>query len=101
MSFSEQFTQDLTNKFAPAGRRFEVDQGRVYDRIVEVDEHGRRSAHAFVVRKTGDLVKCGGWKAPQKSASGELAVRYHLGDPDGYTAAVQDADLFGRYLYSR
>ena len=78
-----------------------VQPGRTYDRLVITYDGGSPSCYAFVVRATGELVKSGGWKTPQKSAGGALAVRYDLSEKDGFLAATNDADVYGRFLYAR
>ena len=43
-----------------------VEYGRKYARIVKVDQsNGGRSVHTFVNMLNGDILKAGGWKAPQ------------------------------------
>ena len=43
-----------------------ADIGRKYARVVKNDQHnGGRSVHTFVNLKNGDILKAGGWKAPQ------------------------------------
>ena len=42
--------------------------GRKYARIVKVDQlNGGRSVHTFVNMLNGDILKAGGWSAPQKN----------------------------------
>ena len=69
-----------------------------FDRIViqSGGVTGQRSVHAFVDRATGDLIKSGGWKAPQKEKDG-LAARYNL--VTEFDLAVEHADPYGSYLY--
>lgn len=80
------------------GYTFTVEAGGKYDRIVEASG-GQRHVHAFVVRATGGLVKSATWKAPQREKDG-LAVRYVLSVEDEFTAAIEDADPYGAYLYA-
>jgi hypothetical protein len=95
----------------------EVESGAKYDKLVEksqlvkVLEDGTLepvggfgpggSAHAFVVRATGDLVKAASWKAPQKSKThpSGLAVRYNVATEEGFAAAVANCTSYG-YLYA-
>ena len=45
-----------------------VDYGKKYARVVKVDKmNGGRSVHTFVNMLTGDILKSGSWKAPQKN----------------------------------
>jgi len=41
--------------------------GRRYVRIVREDSSGSRSAHAFVDRTNGDVMKAASWKGPAKN----------------------------------
>lgn len=90
--YADEFAEQLSAKF---GAQIDVVHGRVYDKIIH--DHG---VHAFVVRKTGELVKPATWKAPQKGING-LAVRYDLSDPEDARKAIMAADLYGGYLYER
>lgn len=96
---SVQFAEALTEKFKTESeftmKRFSVQYGRKYDRIVqEVPEHSNgASVHAFVEKETGDLYKAAGWKSPAKG------VRYN--GAELLTLAVENADVHGRYLYAR
>ena len=43
-----------------------ADMGRKYARVVKNDQlNGSRSVHTFVNMENGDILKAGGWKAPQ------------------------------------
>ena len=45
-----------------------VDYGKKYARVVKNDQlNGGRSVHTFVNMLTGDILKSGSWKAPQKN----------------------------------
>ena len=45
-----------------------VDYGKKYARIVKNDQlSGSRSVHTFVNMLNGDILKAGGWSAPQKN----------------------------------
>ena len=45
-----------------------ADMGRKYARVVKNDQlNGSRSVHTFVNMLNGDILKSGGWKAPQKN----------------------------------
>jgi hypothetical protein len=60
------------NKFYPSAN------GRKFIRIVREDvRSGQRSVHCFVDATTGDILKDGGWKAPQ---------------PNGKRGSIYDAD---------
>jgi hypothetical protein len=70
---------------------FEVIPGRKFDKITQATQNGSHcSVHAFVERMTGHVYKAAGWAKP---ATG---IRYT--DVDD---AIEAADLYGRYLYSR
>jgi len=81
---------------------YSVEPGRKYNRIVQENKSwGGRSVHAFVERATGKLVKSAGWKAPQKTSTGELAYRFDISTLEGLEAAVEASDRHGGYLYQR
>ena len=45
-----------------------ADIGRKYARVVKNDQlSGSRSVHTFVNMENGDILKAGGWSAPQKN----------------------------------
>ena len=45
-----------------------ADIGRKYARVVKNDQlNGSRSVHTFVNLENGDILKSGGWSAPQKN----------------------------------
>ena len=45
-----------------------ADLGRKYARVVKNDQlNGSRSVHTFVNMENGDILKSGGWSAPQKN----------------------------------
>jgi hypothetical protein len=48
-----------------------VDRGSKNLRIV-LEEDGRRSVFCFIDRKTGDVLKAAGWKAPAKGVRGNI-----------------------------
>ena len=56
------------------------------------------SAFAFVDRRTGDLIKPGGWAKPQRDKNG-LVVRFNL--ERSFELAVDAADPYGSFLYKR
>lgn len=87
-----EFANKLNIKFTSARQILAVKAGRKYDKIVWTDHDGRPSSvFAFVERKTGDLYKAEGYNVPAKH------VRYS-GD-ELLTAAVDDADEYGGFLY--
>ena len=48
--------------------RVTADIGSKYARVVKVDQlNGSRSVHTFVNMENGDILKSGGWSAPQKN----------------------------------
>lgn len=62
---SDYITANFTN-VKPADD-WRMDMGPKYVRVV-----GNGSAHCFVSRETGDVLKCAGWKAPAKHARGNI-----------------------------
>lgn len=101
MSKSHDFARMLTEKFKNEDYigfdSLEVHQGRKYDKIVVVrDYQGTRRADrvfAFIDKATGDLYKPASWKTPAKHK------RYNGNEL--LNMAVEDADLYGRFLYMR
>lgn len=114
MSISTDFAQALQDKFDATleleqlhgknqwtvGTDFSVESGQKFDRIVQArrSDYSGRSVHAFVEKATGKLIKAGGWKAPQKDKDGP-AYRFDLSTTEGFTEALNAADLHGGYLY--
>lgn len=97
---SLRFAELLTDVFQPKGQTFDVIPGRVYDKVVATYNFGR-SVEAFVVRKTGAVVKAASWDAPQKNLKGELAIRYVMTDDDSVKAIVAERQKSSAYLYAR
>ena len=102
MSQSTEYAQALTQKFM--SDIFTVHEGRKFDKIVQkkTSESGA-SVHAFVNKETGDLIKPATWKAPQKSVKhpSGWAVRYNINTLDGFNEAINEADIYGGYLYEK
>jgi len=72
---------------------FVVETGRKYHKIVMVNN--QRSVHAFVDKKTGEVYKPAGWKAPAKH------VRYDLRVIKDREYVLENCDWAGGYLYMR
>ena len=72
--------QDLVNKYYATNfdiltpSLLEMSDGRRYIRIDTINDGGRgqRSVWAFIDKKTGDILKPAGYKAPAKHARGNL-----------------------------
>lgn len=72
--------QDLVNKYYATNFNIltpsllEMSDGRRYIRIDVINDGGRgqRSVWAFIDKKTGDILKPAGYKAPAKHARGNL-----------------------------
>lgn len=82
---------------APAltASEYDVIPGRRYDRIVSVLSNGQRTAHAFVDRTTGDVLKAAGWSRPAPGVRGNVATA------EGLEALVAAARRSPSYLYAR
>jgi hypothetical protein len=76
---------------------FIIESGRKYHKIIMIDDSVRknRSVHAFVDRKTGEVYKSAGWKAPAKG------VRYDLRLIEQREWLLENADWAGSYLYAK
>jgi hypothetical protein len=77
------------------GYDFTFESGRKYHKIIMIDNGGGRSVHAFVDKKTGEVYKSAGWKAPAKG------VRYDLRLIEQREWLLENADWAGGYLYAR
>ena len=80
---------------APEGYSYAIDGGRKYHKVWMSTESGNRSIHAFVDKKTGDVLKPASTKAPAKG------VRYRLLDEASREEMLSRADWAGGYLYAR
>lgn len=82
MSSNENFNNALTTFLASAQEkvdtfykgeaRLTTTVGRRYVRVVRVLYGNQQSAHCFVDRTTGDVLKASSWKAPAKGARGNI-----------------------------
>jgi len=63
--------------------------GRKYDKIIKNHNNGQTTVVCFVEKKTGDILKPAGWKAPMKGARGNIY------QPESY----KDMDPHGSWLY--
>ena len=88
---------DALKDAAPDGYDYIIESGRRYHKIIMVDDSVRknRSVHAFVDKKTGEVYKPAGWKAPAKG------VRYDLRLIEDREWLLENADWAGSYLYLR
>jgi hypothetical protein len=73
--------------------KFYIESGRKYHKIIMETDSGSRSAHAFVDKKTGSVLKSASWKAPAK---GE---RYNLLIIKDREWLLEHATWSGSYLY--
>jgi hypothetical protein len=72
--------QDVINKYYANGfdmltaSQLEMSDGRRYIRIDCISDGGRgqRSVHAFIDKKTGDVLRAAGYKGPAKHSRGNL-----------------------------
>jgi hypothetical protein len=74
-----------------------VERGRRFDRIAE-NNGVQRMVHVFVDRTNGDVIKAAGWKSPQRTRDGRLAVRYNLSNLAEWQTKI---DPYGGYLYEK
>ena len=73
--------------------KFSIESGRKYHKIVQTDNSGCQSVHAFVDKKTGELYKAASFKAPAKG------VRYDLRLIEDREFVLKNCDWAGGYLY--
>lgn len=77
------------------GYTFTIETARKYHKVIMTTGGGSRSIHAFVDRKTGDVLKAASWKAPAKG------VRFNMLNPVSREEMYRRADWSGSYLYIR
>lgn len=77
------------------GYTYRADPGATQNRIVQIDEFGHESAHAFVKQATFDVHMAAGWSAPAKPVRGNIAT------PDGLAELIARARASRTYLYAR
>ena len=93
---SSDFTNDRIEAIKNGDHyKFVVESGRKYNKIVQTDNSGCQSVHAFVDKKTGELYKAASYKAPAK------IVRYNLLNIASRDLCFANADWAGGYLYIR
>jgi hypothetical protein len=88
---------DALKDAGPEGYNYIIESGRKYHKIIMIDSSVRnnRSVHAFVDKKTGEVYKPAGWKAPAKG------VRYDLRIIEQREWLLENADWAGSYLYAK
>ena len=91
---SSDFTNDRIEAIKNGDHyKFVVEIGRKYHKIVQTDNSGCQSVHAFVDKKTGELYKAASFKAPAKG------VRYDLRLITDREFVFKNCDWAGGYLY--
>ena len=91
---SSDFTNDRIEAIKNGDHyKFVVESGRKYHKIVQTDNSGCQSVHAFVDKKTGELYKAASFKAPAKG------VRYDLRLIKDREFVLKNCDWAGGYLY--
>ena len=81
---------------------YEVKEGAKFLKIVSRSNGSTGgSAHAFVEKETGKLVKTASWNSPAKKKNGELQSKYNLLDDDSFELLLKQSDQYGGHLYVR
>jgi hypothetical protein len=81
---------------------YEVKEGAKFLKIVSRSKGSTGgSAHAFVEKETGKLVKTASWNSPAKKKNGELQSKYNLLDDDSFELLLKQSDQYGGHLYVR
>lgn len=93
IEYHQKVIEDLKSGKSPVN--FMIQSGRKYHKIVFVDGGGVKSAHAFIDRKTGGLLKTKSWNSP---VQGE---RYNLLNSDDFDWLMKNADWSAGYTYKR
>jgi hypothetical protein len=86
---------DALRHAAPEGYDYIFESGTKYHKVIMIDSSVRknRSVHCFIDKKTGEVYKSAGWKAPAKG------VRFDLRIIEQREWLFQNADWAGGYLY--
>lgn len=87
------FDFEKVNNGKTDGYKFYFESGRKYHKVIMETGAGSRSVHAFVDKKTGDVLKSASFKAPAKG------VRFNLLDEVSREECFSRADWAGGYLY--
>lgn len=98
----EQLLDFVIQKFETQEPSYEYQEGAKFIRVVQKESnqnHG--SAHAFVEKETGKLVKTASWSSPAKKKNGELQSKYNLLDDNSFELLIEQADIYGGHLYVR
>ena len=91
---SSDFTNDRIEAIKNGDHyKFVVESGRKYHKIVQTDNSGCQSVHAFVDKKTGELYKAASWRGPAKD------VRFDLRLIQQREWVLENCDWAGGYLY--
>ena len=89
--------QNYKNRYPNSSNdmEFEIEAGRKYYKINQVNDGYSGGVHAFIDKKTGDVFKPASWRGPAK------IVRYNLLNPISREECFNRADWAGGYLYVR
>ena len=79
---------------------YKIKEGPKFLKIVRINDGSTSgSAHAFVEKETGKLVKTASWNSPAKKKNGELQSKYNLLDDDSFELLLKQSDQYGGHLY--
>ncbi len=97
----KQYTNNLEGK--ETSYYYTTQEGPRFIKIIRKDKGGSNggSAHAFVEKETGKLVKSASWNSPAKKKNGELQSKYNLLDDDSFELLLKQSDKYGGHLYVR
>lgn len=101
LNYTEQLCEALVQDYCRYnngkndGYTFTIETARKYHKVIMTTNGGNRSIHAFIDRKTGDVLKPASFKAPAKG------VRFNLLDPISREKCLIQAGWSGGYLYIR
>jgi hypothetical protein len=86
----DNFVNHLNNVMdKPDGYSYELNtRGSKYFKV-EMLSHGSRSVYCFIDKRSGDIYKAAGWRAPAKGARGSVLIS------ESYT----NSDWSGGWLY--
>ena len=96
----EQLLDQAIGVFELNKHDYKIKEGSKFLKIVRINDGSiSGSAHAFVEKETGKLVKTASWSSPAKKKNGELQSKYNLLDDDSFELLLKQSDQYGGHLY--
>jgi hypothetical protein len=92
MDYHNRCLQEIADGTYDFGYSYEIEEGRKYYKVIMIT-NGSKSAHCFVDKQTGSVLKSASWRSPAK---GE---RFNLLDPVSREKCYRSCNWNGSYLY--